>query len=35
MMLALDDGIANVTSAYKQMNLFDSTVWLFLGDNVR
>ena len=33
MMQALDCGVANVTSAYKQMGLFDDTVFLFLADN--
>jgi arylsulfatase A-like enzyme len=33
MMQSLDRGIANVTAGYRDINLFDSTVWLFLADN--
>jgi arylsulfatase B/arylsulfatase I/J len=33
MMQSLDLGIANVTAGYRELNIFDSTVWLFLADN--
>lgn len=33
MMQSLDAGIAHVTAAYRQLDLFDDTVWLFLADN--
>lgn len=33
MMQSLDEGIANLTAAYKQLNIFDDTLFLFLADN--
>jgi hypothetical protein len=33
MMQALDQGIANVTGAYRNLQIFDDTVWLLLADN--
>ena len=32
MMQSLDEGIANLTAAYKQLNIFDDTLFLFLAD---
>ena len=32
-MQALDEGIANVTGAYRNLQIFDDTVWLLLADN--
>jgi arylsulfatase B len=33
MMQSLDDGVGNITAAYKRMGIFDDTVFLFLADN--
>lgn len=33
MVQTLDAGIANLTATYKQLGIFDDTVWLFLSDN--